>query len=91
MANRNMRAARWARVTASALTLAGAFAIHIQILLAGQIRPMGPKAEGLPDILPYYPSVWEILVVVGAASVMLLLYTWGESKLNLDDAPSSTS
>jgi molybdopterin-containing oxidoreductase family membrane subunit len=81
----------WAKTLASAITLIGIFAVHMQILIGGQVRPVGPKAEGLPEVLTYFPSIWEILVVVFALCVMLLLYTLGERFLRLDDTPHGQS
>ena len=87
MISQTLRQTAWAKTVASAITLIGIFAVHMQILIGGQIRPVGPKAEGLPEILTYFPSVWEILVGIFALCVMLLLYTLGEKFLRLDDTP----
>ena len=87
MLSPGLRQTNWAKTLASIITLVGIFAVHMQILIGGQVRPVGPKAEGLPDILSYAPSAWEILVVVLALCVMLLLYSLGERYLNLDDMP----
>lgn len=87
MLSTRLRQTGWAGAAASAITLIGIFAVHMQILIGGQIRPVGPKAEGLPQVLSYFPSIWEILVIVAAVSTMLLLYTLGERWLKLDAVP----
>ncbi len=91
MISESLRRTAWAKTLASAITLIGIFAVHMQILIGGQVRPVGPKGEGLPEVLTYFPSIWEILVVVFALCVMLLLYTLGEKFLRLDDTPHGQS
>ena len=61
--------------------------MHMEILLAGQSHPVGPKAEQFPEFVRYFPSIWEWLVFVFALSVILLLYTLGERYLRLDATP----
>ena len=77
------------RVLASALIFVGSLARHMEILLAGQSHPVGPKAEQFPQYVQYVPSVWELLVLVFALAVMLLLYTLGERYLKLNEAPAN--
>jgi molybdopterin-containing oxidoreductase family membrane subunit len=77
------------RILVSALIFAGSLARHMEILLAGQSHPVGPKAEQFPQYVQYVPSVWELLVLVFALAVMLLLYTLGERYLKLNEAPAS--
>jgi molybdopterin-containing oxidoreductase family membrane subunit len=74
------------RILASALIFAGSLARHMEILLAGQSHPVGPKAEQFPQYVQYVPSGWELLVLVFALSVMLLLYTLGERYLDLQSS-----
>jgi molybdopterin-containing oxidoreductase family membrane subunit len=76
------------RVFASALIFVGSLARHMEILLAGQSHPVGPKAEQFPQYVQYVPSVWELLVLVFALAVMLLLYTLGERYLKLSESPA---
>ncbi len=76
------------RVLASALIFVGSLARHMEILLAGQSHPVGPKAEQFPQYVQYVPSVWELLVLVFALAVMLLLYTLGERYLKLSESPA---
>jgi len=75
------------RILVSALIFVGSLARHMEILLAGQSHPVGPKAEQFPQYVQYIPSVWELLVLVFALAVMLLLYTLGERYLKLNEAP----
>ena len=74
------------RILAAGLTFIGTLAMHMEILLAGQSRPVGPKAEQYPEFISYFPSIWEWLVFLLAVSVMLLLYTLGERYLKLEEA-----
>jgi Ni/Fe-hydrogenase subunit HybB-like protein len=76
------------RTLASALIFVGSLARHMEILLAGQSHPVGPKAEQFPQYVQYVPTVWELLVLVFALAVMLLLYTLGERYLKLNEAPT---
>ena len=85
MISQTLRQTAWAKTVASAITLIGIFAVHMQILIGGQVRPVGPKGEGLPEVLSYFPSVFEILVGILGLCVMLLLYTLGEKYLRLDE------
>lgn len=79
------------KIAATAIALVALLGMHMEILLAGQARPLGPKAEGLPETLSYSPSIWEWFVLVLATSVMLLLYTLGERYLKLDETSSETA
>jgi molybdopterin-containing oxidoreductase family membrane subunit len=83
MAAKGIRSSQWGRIAAGFLTLATFFGLHMEVLLAGQERPMGPKAEGLPTVLSYTPSIWEYLVVVFSLAVALLLLTLAERYLRL--------
>lgn len=87
MAIPSIRAAGASRLLASGLVLVGTLAMHMEILLAGQSRPIGPKAEQFPQYISYFPSVYEWLVMLLAVAVALLLYTLGERYLKLEAAP----
>ena len=63
--------------------------MHMEILLAGQSRPIGPKAEQYPEYVSYFPSAYEWLVMILAVAVALLLYTLGERYLKLEAAPAN--
>jgi hypothetical protein len=67
--------------------LPGTLLMHIEILLAGQSHPVGPKAEQYPEFINYFPSFWEWMVFLFAVSVMLSLYTLGERYLKLAQKP----
>jgi molybdopterin-containing oxidoreductase family membrane subunit len=79
----SVRRTGWGKTAASAIALISILGMHMEVLLAGQVRPVGPKAEGLAEFVSYSPSVWEWLVLVFALSVILLLYTLGERHLSL--------
>ncbi len=75
------------KTVTSALILVGTLMMHMEILLAGQSHPVGPKAEQYPEFISYFPSIWEWLVFAFAIAVLLLLYTLGERYLKLAEAP----
>ena len=75
------------KTVTSVLILAGTLMKHMEILLAGQSHPVGPKLEQYPAFISYFPSIWEWLVFVFALAVMLLLYTLGERYLKLAEVP----
>ena len=83
----SVRSAAGGKILTSAFIFAGALAMHMEMLLAGQSRPVGPKAEQYPEFISYFPSIWEWLVFVFALAIMLLLYTLGERYLKLAGAP----
>ncbi len=76
------------RMITSALVLVGTLAMHMEILLAGQSRPVGPKAEQFPDVISYFPSIWEWYVFMLSIAVMLLLFSLGERFLKLEAKPA---
>ena len=51
--------------------------------------PTGPKAEGQPQFASYWPTIWEVFVVVFALAVLLSVYTYGERNFKLGDADRS--
>jgi molybdopterin-containing oxidoreductase family membrane subunit len=75
------------KIFTSALILVGTLMMHMEILLAGQSHPVGPKAEQYAGFISYFPSIWEWLVFLLALAIMLLLYTLGERYLKLSEAP----
>lgn len=83
----SVRASSGGKILTSALIFVGTLAMHMEILLAGQSRPVGPKAEQYPELMTYFPSIWEWLVFLFALAIMLLLYTLGERYLKLDPTP----
>lgn len=87
MAIPSIRAGHASRILASGLVLVGTLAMHMEILIAGQSRPIGPKAEQYPEYIHYFPSTYEWLVMLLAVAVALLLYTLGERFLKLEAAP----
>ena len=76
------------RMLTSALVLVGTLAMHMEILLAGQSRPVGPKAEQFPDVISYFPSIWEWIVFMLSIAVMLFLFSLGERFLKLESTPA---
>ncbi len=72
------------RILTSALVLVGTLAMHMEILLAGQSRPVGPKAEQFPEVVSYFPSIWEWFIFMLSIAVILLLFSLGERFLKLE-------
>ena len=83
----SVRKSAGGKIVTSALILVGTLMMHMEILLAGQSHPVGPKAEQYPAFISYFPSIWEWLVFILALAVMLLLYTLGERYLKLEEVP----
>jgi molybdopterin-containing oxidoreductase family membrane subunit len=81
----SVRAATWGKVTSAILFLIGMFAGRLELVLSGLVMPTGPKAEGQPPFVSYWPSIWEVFVFVSALAVLLFVYTLGESKLKLSE------
>jgi len=79
----SVRETTWGKTLASAIALVAILGMHMEILLAGQVRPVGPKAEGLGEFVTYAPSIWEWLVFLFALTIVMLLYTLGERYLAL--------
>lgn len=75
------------RLITSAIAWVGTLGMHMQILIAGQSHPIGPKAEQYGLALTYHPSLYEWIVFLFAVAVMLLLYTAGERYLKLEAVP----
>ena len=83
----SVRASVGGKLVTSALILVGTLLMHMEILLAGQSHPVGPKAEQYPEFIKYFPSIWEFLVFLFALTIMLILYTLGERYLKLTEVP----
>ena len=82
-----VRRTSWGKVTFSAMFLVGMFAGRLEMVLSGLVMPTGPKAEGQPAFVSYWPTIWEVFVVVSALAAMLLIYTMGERHLKLAEEP----
>ncbi len=76
------------KMTIGAIATIGSVGIHMQLLIAGQSHPIGPKAEQYANVLGYFPSIWEWLVALFALTIMLFLFTIGERYLKLQSTPS---
>ncbi len=73
------------RLHAAVLFLVGMFAGRLEMVLSGLVMPTGPKAEGQPPFVSYWPTIWEVFVFVFALAVLLLVYTLGERHLKLSE------
>jgi molybdopterin-containing oxidoreductase family membrane subunit len=83
----SVRQTTWAKVTSAALFLVGMFAGRLEMVLSGLVMPTGPKAEGQPPFVSYWPTIWEVFVFVFALSVLLFVYTIGERHFKLSETP----
>jgi molybdopterin-containing oxidoreductase family membrane subunit len=75
------------KVTSAILFLVGMFAGRLEMVLSGLVMPTGPKAEGQPPFVSYWPTIWEVSVLVFALAALLLVYTIGERHLKLSETP----
>ncbi|MGD9077701.1 MAG: polysulfide reductase NrfD [Desulfobacterales bacterium] len=87
LATPSARQAVWGKVTAAALFLIGMFAGRLEMVLSGLVMPTGPKAEGQPLFVGYWPTIWEVFVFVSALAALLFVYTLGERNLKLSEVP----
>ena len=84
-----VRNATWGKITSAAMFLVGMFAGRLEMVLSGLVMPTGPKAEGQPPFVSYWPTIWEVFVFVAALAALLLVYTLGERYLKLAHEPQS--
>ncbi len=85
MAVPSIRRTNWGKVSASVLFLVGMLAGRLEFVLGGLVMPTGPKAEGQPQFVSYWPTIWEVFVVLFALSVLLTVYTYGERNFKLGE------
>lgn len=76
------------QVIAGALVISALFIGRYEYVVGGQLVPMF-KGAWYDDLIAYTPSMTEIGVVVLAVSVGILLYAFGDKKLNLSDTPTA--
>ncbi len=75
------------KLVASALVLLGLFIDRVAYVTIGQLKPLGVRAVGMPELIsPHLPSGWEWVVLLATVSVLLLFFTLGEKYLKLDTA-----
>ena len=87
LAMASVRQTTWGKVTAAVLFLLGMFAGRLEMVLSGLVMPIGPKAEGQPPFVSYWPTIWEVFVFVSALAALLFVYTLGERHLKLSEVP----
>ena len=90
MVSPSVRITTWGKVVASTSLLVGMLAGRLELVLSGEIMPIGPLAEGLPKFVSYMPTIWEVFVALFGLAVMLLIYTIGDRNLNLDGTPEKS-
>ena len=74
------------QVVAGGLVIVALFIDCYQYVVGGQLVPLFQGAWQ-DDLIAYTPSMTEIGVVVLSISVGMLLYAFGDKKLNLSDSP----
>lgn len=74
------------KATACVSLLAGMLFARLELVLSGEIIPLGQMAEGQPSFVTYWPTSSELLVTVFGLSILLMIYTLGERYLGLDYA-----
>lgn len=75
------------RILASIFVLMGMFAGRLVMLLSAQVKPIGVMAENRPEFVSYFPSIFEIGIIVLALSLSLLIYSIGVKYWNLEATP----
>ncbi len=75
------------QVIAGGLVIVALFIGRYEYVVGGQLIPMF-KGAWFDDLTPYTPSMTEIGVIMLAISIGILLYAFGDKKLNLSDAPN---
>lgn len=71
----------WGVAVASLLVMVGMFATRYDFIVAGQLVPL----VGRETLWQYAPSLIEILIVLGAFSLCLFLYSLGNRLFPLED------
>lgn len=80
------RAEAQTQVLAGGLVIVALFIGRYEYVVGGQLVPLF-KGAWQADLIAYTPSMTEIGIVVLAVSVGILLYAFGDKKLNLSDTP----
>jgi Ni/Fe-hydrogenase subunit HybB-like protein len=82
-----VRESNGGRITASLSALVGMFAGRLVMLLSAQVKPIGVLAENRPEFVSYFPSIFEVGIIVLAFSLSLLIYSIGVKYWNLEATP----
>lgn len=82
-----MRSNPGVQALAGALVIIAVFIGRYEYVVGGQLVPLF-KGAWYDDLIAYSPSLTEIGVVILAASIGLLVYAFGDKKLNLSDSPN---
>ncbi len=75
------------KMLASVLALIGMFSGRLVMLLSAQVKPIGVMAENRPEIVSYFPSGYEVGIIILALSLCLLIYSIGVKYFNLEATP----
>lgn len=82
----SVRSTMIGKLIASALVLLGLFFERVDYVTVGQLKPVGVKAVGMPELVGHSSTVWEWLILIAAIAILLLLFTIGEKYLKLESA-----
>ncbi len=52
-----VRNTTWGKIASAALFLVGMLAGRLEMVLSGLVMPTGPKAEGQPPFVSYWPTI----------------------------------
>lgn len=75
------------QVIAGGLVIVALFIGRYEYVVGGQLVPLF-KGAWEQDLIAYTPSMTEIGIVVLAISIGILLYAYGDKRLNLSDTPN---
>ena len=87
----SLRKSNVSKGVASALVLVGIFMGRIELVESGLTVPLGPRAFEFSSFVTPNHTIWGWLVAAFSLAVILLLYTFGERYLKLNDSAASTT
>ncbi len=73
-------------ITATVLVFLGLMVGRMDILMIGQMQPLVPKFVGEIEFTTYFPTIWEWMITLFVLDLMVIIYLFGEMKLNLSDS-----
>lgn len=82
----SLRSTMIGKLIASTLVLVGLFIERMDYVAVGQLKPVGVKAMGIPELVTHGTNIWDWIILIAAFSVLLLLFTLGEKYLKLESA-----
>lgn len=80
----SIRSTMMGKTIASALVLVGLFIERVDYVTVGQLKPVGVKAMGVPELVTHSANIWDWIILIAAFAVLLLISTLGEKYLKLE-------